>query len=193
MSPSHRHKAETTFAQPCSCWHICTAQCSAHLLWDSKPSHYHSLLSSAVSSSGAALPARMPVPAMKHVKGTHGVTACQQKQRSWITLPRVTATAGVHCKRARPAAGFRAPQPERLNLSCRTGFAEGKGMKLSLPGFGYMTQEILNGLKDPNSHSLLASRHQMSQPAESTQRSSVLTQNGTAKARWALLEEKNHV
>lgn len=56
-------------------------------------------------------------------------------------------------------------------------------MKLSLPGFGYMTQEILDALKDPSAHSLLASRHQMSQPAESTQRSSVLTQNGIATSK----------
>lgn len=87
------------------------------------------------------LPARVLVPAVQHVKGTDSVTAGRQKRRSRITLPRVTATPGVDCRRARPAAGFRAPQPKRLTLSCRTGFAEGKRMKLSLPGSGCMTRD----------------------------------------------------
>lgn len=92
----------------------------------------------ALQSAAAELhrPARMPVPATKHAKGSRGVAARQQKRRSWITPPRVTVTPGVHCKRAGPATGFRAPQPKRFTLSCRTGCAEGKGMKLSLPGFG---------------------------------------------------------
>lgn len=123
-----------------------------------------------------------------------GHEACERQARHYCTsaeaqVPDYSTSCDrntrllIQGKPAGPSPGFRAPQPKRLTPSCRTGVAEGKGMKLSLPGFGYTAQEVLDGLRDPSSPSLLASRHQMPQPAESTQRGSVLTQNGIATSK----------